>query len=191
MQSKKKKKRDGEAFLDGYKPALLIEKRNPNLHLLEGYPSYPYDEQNIFFFQNEREKQKFVQQFRSLEKDSYEECCLVGRTLGYPQKSVEFFARNCEIEKETGVYPNKEIAISLIWAGFYFTTNLYILIEEAKWMWETYTHPKAIENPLYLWTKETSFLEVPYGDFHQLAEAREYIKKKRGLLVHTKLQFFI
>ena len=45
-----RRKRDGEAFLDGYKPALFVEKTSTNLHLLEGYPSYSYMMRGIFYF---------------------------------------------------------------------------------------------------------------------------------------------
>jgi len=180
-------KRDGEAFLDGYKPALLIEKTSPNLHLLEGYPSYPYDEKNIFFFQNERVERKFLQQISNLKKDSYEECCLVGLTLGYPKKSVEFFAKEEEARNRTGELPNQNIRIGMIWAGFWFTTNLYIMLEEAKWMWETYTHPRAIENPMYLWlAADRKHFSVPYGDYSRLREVREYIMREWGLIVTNK-----
>jgi len=66
-------KRDYEAFLDGYKLALIMATRSKYLSLVEHYPSYRFDEEN-------------------------------------PWNSLE---------------------------------------EEARWMWETYTHPRAIENPAY------------------------------------------
>jgi len=182
-----KRKRDGEAFLDGYKPALLIEKTSPNLHFLEGYPSYSYDEKNIFFFQNERVERKFLQGIRNLKKDSFEEHCLVGLTLGYPKRSVEFFAKEQEVKDQKGELPNKEIRIGMIWAGFWFITNLYILIDETKWMWERYRHPKAVENPVFLWSDvNKKYLIVPYGDYDRLKEVHEYIMKERGLIVTNK-----
>ena len=175
----------GRAFLDGYKPAILIERDNPYLHLVRGYPSYQYDEWNILFFQNDELRRRFLSLLKGVEKGSYEECCLVGLTLGFPKKSVEFFARNDQIEKETGIFPMK-VAIGMMWAGISFTTHIDYVEHEARWLWDTYKHPKAIENPLYLWTKETSYLEVPYGDFDQLLKACEYIRKKRGLIVTNK-----
>jgi len=181
-----KRKGFGEAFLDGYKPAILIERDNPNLHLVNDYPSYSYDENLILFFQNEELRKQYKSKMKHVEKGSYEEDCLLGLTLGFPKKSVEFFARNFQIEKETGELPDKDVLISMEWAGISFTTHIDYVEHEARWLWDTYKHPKAIENPIYLWTKETSYLEVPYGDFDQLREASEYIRKKRGLVVTNK-----
>jgi len=185
QNSPSKRKSYGRAFLDGYKPAILVEKDNPNLHLVKGYPSYEYDEKFMLFFQSEKEREKFVNKVKYVEKDTYEKCCLLGLTLGFPKKSVEFFAKNDQIERETGVLPNRDVSIGMEWAGISFATHIDYVEHEARWLWETYQHPKAIENPLFLWTVETSYLEVPYGDFEKLAEARDYIRKKRGLISNT------
>ena len=173
-----KRKGFGEAFLDGYKPAILIERDHPNLHLLNDYPSYPFDEKLILFFQNEGLRKQYESKMEYLEKDTYEECCLLGLTLGFPQKSVEFFARNEQIRLRTGMLSNRGVSIGMEWAGICFTTHIDYVEHEARWL-----HPKAIENPLYLWTKETSYLEVPYGDFDQLIKTSEYIREKRGLII--------
>src|SRR5690606_39618135 len=163
MSSKKKNKRKsyGRAFLDGYKPAILIERDHPNLHLLKDYPSYPYDEKLILFFQDEKLRNQYLSKVKYVEKDTYEECCLLGLTLGFPKKSVEFFAKNDQVRLKTGVLPNREVELGMMWVGFSFSTHIDYVEHEARWLWDTYKHPKAIENPLYLWTKETSYLEVP------------------------------
>lgn len=71
----------------------------------------------------------------------------------------------------------------MVWAGFRFSTSLEILEEEARWMWESYRHPKAIENPMYFWSDKDSYLTVPYGDYAHLREVCQYIMKERGLIV--------
>lgn len=63
-------------------------------------------------------------------------------------------------------------------------------MNEAYLMWETYQHPKAIENPMYFWTdKVETYLSVPYGDYDRLhgnydrlREVRDYIMKQHGLI---------
>lgn len=83
--------------------------------------------------------------------------------------------------------PNRDVAIGMTWAVFWFSTSLEILEHEASWMWETYTHPKAIENPMYFWSdKDETYLSVPYGDYNRLREVREYIMQQRGLIVTNK-----
>jgi len=184
---KVKIKRDYEAFLDGYKPALIMAKCSKYLHLVEHYPSYCFDKDVIYFFQTNEQREEFIEKVYKVGKYTYEECILTGLMMGYPKKSVEFFARNDQVEKETGVLPNQDIAIGMVWAGFRFITSLDILIEEARWMWETYKHPKAIENPMYFWSdQDNTYLSVPYGDYDRLREVREYIMKERGLIVTNK-----
>lgn len=91
-------KRDYEAFLDGYKPALLIEsdaKMFPKL-IDENFPSviaYRRKDFDLYlFFQSEENKKKYLALNRGYEEDTYENHYLMGITLGFPKKSVEFFA---------------------------------------------------------------------------------------------------
>lgn len=179
-------KRDYEAFLDGYKPALIMATRSKYLSLVEHYPSYHFDEDVIYFFRTDEQRDWFIEKIEEVEKYTYEECILTGLLMGFPRKSVEFFANNERIRKETGVLPNRDVAIGMAWAGFRFSTSLEILEEEARWMWERYTHPRAIENPAYFWSKkDNAYLSVPYGDVERLREVRKYIMKERGLIVRS------
>lgn len=180
----KKIKRDFQALLDGYKPALIMYNDSKYITFVESFPRYNYNDELIYFFQNNSIKEKFITQMNTVERDSYQEYCLIGLTLGYPRKSVEFFAKEQVNKKRMRSRPNQEIRIDMIWAGFRFITSLDILIEEARWMWETYKHPKAIENPMYFWSdKDNTYLSVPYGDYDRLEEVREYIMKERGMIV--------
>jgi hypothetical protein len=73
--------------------------------------------------------------------------------------------------------------------GAVLLSNRWILFdayEEEKWLWSTYTHPKAIEEPFYLWSQEASYIKVKIGDFVQLKEVSGYIMKKRGLVPAVK-----
>lgn len=65
-----KRKGYGRAFLDGYKPAILIERDNPNLHHVNDYPSYSYDENLILFFQNEELRKQYESKMKHVEKGS-------------------------------------------------------------------------------------------------------------------------
>lgn len=183
----KRIKRDFQAFLDGYKPALIMDNDSRYFLRVKHFPRYCYNKYLTYFFQNDSLKEKFTTELKKVVRGSYEECCLIGLTLGYPKKSVEFFARNDQIEKEIGVLPNRDVAIGMAWAGFRFSTSLEFLEEEAKWMWETYQHPKANENPMYFWSdKENTYLSVPYGDVDRLREVRDSIMKERGSIVTNK-----
>jgi hypothetical protein len=173
-----RKKRDHEAFLDGYKPALIIEPYRQTYPLVEHYPHMKYDEDNTFFFHSEEQKQVFEKALHELERGSYEEELLIGSTIGFPLKSVEFFARSCEIKKVTGKMPE---SLGVIWAGFWFATDAEIAYEEGLWLWNTYKHPKTEGEPLYLWDDNID-IEVAQGDYNSLEKACAYIMEQRELI---------
>ncbi|MCH5585108.1 hypothetical protein MK805_09005 [Shimazuella sp. AN120528] len=176
-----RKKRDYEAFLDGYKPALVIEPYRQAYPLVEHYPCVEYDEDNTFHFHTEEQKRAFEEALNEVERGSYEEEFLIGSTLGFPQKSVEFFARGCEIKKETSKMPE---SLGVIWAGFWFATDAEIVHDEVVWLWNTYKHPRTEGETLYLWGDDIDIdIEVPHGDYNALEKACEYIREKRGIVI--------
>lgn len=54
----KKIKREYEAFLDGYKPAIVLESNSRYLHLVKDYPNYRYKEMFIYFFHTGEQREK-------------------------------------------------------------------------------------------------------------------------------------
>lgn len=169
------KKRDYQAFLDGYKPALVIEPYRQAYPLVEHYPRVEFDMDNNFHFHTEEKKREFEKALSMVERDSYEEEILIGSTLGFPPKSVEFFARCREIKKETGKMPE---SLGVIWAGFWFATNVEIVYEEVTWLWNTYKNPSTEGEPLYLWGEDID-LKVEHEDYDGLEKACEYIKERQ------------
>lgn len=173
-------KPEHEAFLDGYKPSILIGNDSEFISELEHYPSVLMDRNRDYisslFFYTEEAKQAYLEKIIDIEQDSYEDHYLLGITLGFPEKSVDFSARMRVYKAQTGE-PSKEerYAVGLIWAGFSFSTHMDYVSEEATWMWDTYKHPKSVEFPLYLCPSGNEILEVPYGDKTRLAEAYEQI----------------
>ncbi|MBA4602747.1 hypothetical protein [Thermoactinomyces mirandus] len=81
-----------------------------------------------------------------------------------------------------GEYPGieKKQVVGVEWAGFYFATYLDFIESEINWMWETYKHPKAVNNPLYLWAPDIEAIEIPYKNDTALKEAVHFIKLKRN-----------
>lgn len=181
-------KKDYEAFLDGYKPALLI-KNDAKIfsRLVEKYPSvlaYKRKDFDMYlFFQTEKCKKKYLHQNRRYEEDTYEDHYLLGVTLGFPKKSVEFFSElyggrlSLEEQQEKERYK-----VGIRWAGFCFSTHLDLIEQEIDWLWNQYLHPKSENQPLYVWDYEENYLEVPYRNLNKLREVCEYIRKKRGLI---------
>ncbi|SHF33820.1 hypothetical protein SAMN05444392_1167 [Seinonella peptonophila] len=175
------------AFLEGYKPAVITTKKNPFIPELIKYPhnsSFDSDSNLYIFFQEEQQKTEFEKQIENIQEESYDYHYIIGLTLGFPKRSVQFYANMRQLEEILGKYPEEEErnGIGVIWSGFFFSSHFVFFKEDVRWLWDTYTHPKAINHPLFLWTEETSYLEVPYGDFHRLNEMHEYILQKRGLV---------
>jgi len=149
--------------------------------------------QNIYsyiFFQTAKQRDDYAKKMRNVKRDvgSFAFHYHVGIALGFPKKSVMEYAKWRVVERKVGKYPEEERkrSIGVIWAGFFFISYLDICVDEVRWMWETYHHPKAIENPLYLHSEHERF-EIQYGDVKRLREVREYIMKERGLIpIHTK-----
>jgi hypothetical protein len=180
-----KLKAEYEAFLDGYKPAILIGEDSKNIQELEAYPSILIDRNRDYmshlFFQTETAKQTYMNAILDIELDSYEDHYLLGMTLGLPEKSVDYFARVQQKKLGTRAQELQESGVGIIWAGFSFSANVEDLIAEVKWMWQTYQHPAAIEHSLYLCPVGNDMLEVPYGDEARLEEANAEIREIRGL----------
>lgn len=181
-----------DAFLDGYKPAIQIETFHSRFEDVSSssHPRVPYmdSEELMMFFQSEKEKMNYLERIEGVNRFSYEANIVLGLTLGFPKKSVEYFSEMQEaMQQSDELFANmKRYELGIEWAGFYFSTHFDLVEEETKWLWSTYTHPKAIEEPFYLWSQETSYIEVAFGDFDQLKEVRGYIMKKRGLVPAVK-----
>lgn len=174
-------KHDYAAFLDGYKPMLILEHYKKATSLVETYPQFRYNDDLSFYFHLVEQKAQFVEALSRVERGSYEETYLTGTALGYPRKSVEFFAQNAEIEERTGESPNRKYSLIMIWAGFRFATHMDFVYSEAKWLWDTYKHPKTEGEPLYLWGNGID-IEVKHKDFGALKQVCEYIQEKREVV---------
>ncbi|MRG29086.1 hypothetical protein [Laceyella tengchongensis] len=183
-------KRYEQAFLDGYKPVTIGWKgklfneiyyeqliKYPHINPYEGNPN------GYIFFQNNQLKETYLERMKAA-KNEYEKHIVLGEMLGFPEKSVKKYAEMRVLEDELGEYPEIEgkQAVGVEWAGFYFTTYLDFIESEIQWLWETYQHPKAVNNPLCLWSKDVDAIEILYGDCGAINEAVRFIKEKRNLV---------
>jgi hypothetical protein len=179
-------KREHEAFLDGYKPALLISPRSKFFDIVSktDFPRItPFDDEDNshIFFQTEHHKLLYSSQIEGVSLRTYDFHKIVGKTLGFPKESVLYFAKMRDLEEEIGNYPEDERinGVGVIWAGFFFASHLEFVEREVQWLWNTYQHEKAVGQPLYLWTKETDYIVVQYLDFARLKELKEEIQEGR------------
>lgn len=182
------KKMHWEAFSDGYKPAILLKRTAKFFPKVSGFPFIqPFnslDPDGCIIFRSENQKEAYQQQIKSVVEDTYQWHYIVGQTLGYPEKSVEWFSHVFADKKKTGK-DNGDIAlfgVGVVWAGFFFKTNVKYLSEEIQVLWNRYQHPKAVENPLYLRT-DTGYIEISYGDLEHVRRVQRNVMRQRGLVI--------
>lgn len=180
------RKRPEEGFLSGYKPAVLASPKSPFYDDLVQYPHItPFDPEprSYIFFHTEQQKQDYKERIDGVEWGTYDFHYIVGNSLGFPLPSVTYYASMRELENQIGEYPKSErvYGIGIIWASFFFSSHIDWCPQEIKWLWDTYNHPKANGLPLYLWSRETSYIEVPYLDFEAIRSAQEQIREARNL----------
>jgi hypothetical protein len=154
------RKREHFAFLDGYKPALLISPRSPFFEdvAVSDFPKItPFDEEpeSHIFFQTEKQTEEYQRKIKGVALRSYDFYMIVGENLGFPKRSVEYFAKMRALEDKIGYYPEDERlnGLGIIWAGFFFASHLDFAEQEAEWLFDTYQHEKAIGLPLYIYDK--------------------------------------
>lgn len=179
-------KRWYSAFLDGYKPATIELRTHESYEQLKIYPHiHPYNshsEDCCMFFQTEEQKREYITQRALVQEDSYDYHVLVGTTLGFPSKSVTFFADYFTRDDRGEDIRIMKHKVGIRWAGFYFATHLDMVEGEARWLWDTYRGVKTAGEPLVLVAIGDDNYEVPHLDWNALATAVQKIKKNRGLL---------
>jgi len=181
--------RPEEAFMMGYKPACTCQKGNPRLkpyfdRLVAGeYPCFLMNHLNTYmFFHTEEQKLWFLRKIEGLRYNSPEYIRILGIELGFPKKSVEYFAHLWE-QEEKGV-PFKVLhrdAVGVNCSGFVFKTHIDYLVEEVSWIWNTYNLPKEAQCPTRVGYEESMYY-VEYGDYRQLRETQEIIRREIGLV---------
>jgi hypothetical protein len=181
------RKREHFAFLDGYKPALLISPRNQHFETIvaTNFPHVvPFDDEagSHMFFQTEEQKEDYLKRMEGVGLRSYEFNMIVGEVLGFPVRSVEYFSKMRVLEDKIGYYPEEEeqTKVGVAWAGFFFSSHIEFVEQEIHWLFDTYQHEKAVGLPLYLRTLEDGYIEIPYGDFAKLQLVVQAIRERRN-----------
>ncbi|MCH5584240.1 hypothetical protein MK805_04565 [Shimazuella sp. AN120528] len=183
-----KQKREHFAFLDGYKPALLISPRNPFFEtvLATDFPSItPFDDEpgSYIFFQTEKQKEEYQRKIEGVALRSYDFHMIVGETLGFPMRSVKYYAEMRGLEDKLGHYPEieRQEKIGVNWAGFFFSSHIDFVVEEVQWLFNTYQHEKAVGLPLCLsrLAEGLGSVDIPYGDITKLCAVVREIQEER------------
>lgn len=175
--------RDLDAFLLGYKPALLdtVLSEDFATMLPDLKRKYPYITEGIglrddvttyMFFQTEEQKKSFQQQLEKVAPKSPEFHKILGLALGYPPKAVEFHSKLWSENEEA-----KQLELRKVGMHYYGITcngNVDDLIENCLWLWDTYNFPDGPKDTLEV-RIHTNFYPVEYKDVDTLKKLQEQV----------------
>lgn len=164
-------KHEIQSFLYGYKPSYL-HARGFNFPYqtedeIKQLGQYPFVEvvslgsyQQVLYFQNDELKDKFISSGIDYTKDSREFQLLLGYTLGYPPKAVQYFVKHYW---NNGIIDAvREDKIRMSYCGFSFAACICDLEENSEWLWNTYGYPGDIEVMRRLNNKKRIEWTIPF-----------------------------
>lgn len=177
-----------ESFLNGYKPAVLMNPNRDDEKDFIPLARYPFVENiqvfdlagQVLYFQNEQLKQDYLYQSKNTsDPHSPEFHRLLGLTLGFPPKAVDFYVSEL-------MSPNnyREDRVGLDYCGISCISGLDDLLENAYFLWN---RNKNQNEELEIWHKSTpesksKTYEIRYQDYDQLLQVQKEIVR----LLHTK-----
>lgn len=133
-----------QSFLSGIKPACFenLDLLDPEIQAqLKRYPFHQNYENAAIFFQNEALKEQFLQQTEGLSLDSPTYHKVLGLTLGFPPKAVEFYANYYEWQlrdRTSAVHHYFTHKVGYRYAGVMCEGHIDDLVENAEWLWNRY-----------------------------------------------------
>jgi hypothetical protein len=136
------------AFLVGYKPAVITRPSFRHFsYMIEHFPYVDQGDsyQNHIFFQEEWMKGQYIDeiQYISAEGLNPDYARVIGKYLGYPPQSIDYYCRYLMSEDEKG-------KIGIYYAGINFSSHIDLLYNEIQWLQRTYRHPISMELPHYI-----------------------------------------
>jgi hypothetical protein len=179
-----------DAFLAGLKPSYFtttaVNNVKEELDSLKDYPCLDQgveiaeDETCYLFFQDRQAMDDFSKRIKGFTTKDLEFKKILGLTLGYPPKSVDFFIRK-EIEKQLALY-----SVALSYCGCTALTHVDDITEVANWYWNTYDHKESLQlGMLDRSIGRWRLLESPYQDQEELldlqSKALEIIHRSHAL----------
>lgn len=179
-------KSDEQALLDGYKPAIASMRGRTYEDLKQLYPyiQSSVNPESLIFFQNESHKKVYLERTKNVVEGSPEFEYILGITLGFPERSARWFSQIMERKQELGELPPEKAlyGIGVYWAGFSFVSHIEYVDEEIQELWNTYDHPKANENSLYVSAIGAGKYEISHGDLEQVRKVQREVMISRNLI---------
>lgn len=173
------------SFLCGLKPTLLLAEQQKGFTSMLAYPNTEIhlipNRHQCLFFHTEQDKQTWIDRTQNMEHTSPEFHRILGLTLGYPPKAVDFFVKREECKKQgkfNELQRLKSKVVGLHYAGISCNGNYEDLISNARWLWDTYKQEEQLKVRV-----DSSYVFVEYRNDKKLAEIMETFKETSVTLV--------
>jgi hypothetical protein len=186
-----------DAFLKGYKPAFLeVPNHKYTTEKLDTLlAKYPYVDDKAYdlfdgkafylFFQDEALRTRFRADMERTGFTKGEIDRVLGITLGFPPKSVDFYVRMMT-EKRNGnieAYQRmKKQKVGMGYCGCYFGSGVADFLENALWLLEQYPFQEAKDEGMFVRIGLEDRLRVPVNSYRQLTEFHQYILQKSSAM---------
>lgn len=170
-----KKIKDYDSFLQGYKPALLLNEKQQYIpDKVKNYPSLQvkvFEIHQTLFFQNEKIKKEFIDNIRYIQEDSRDYHKILGLTLGFPPNSVEFFSA-----LEVPFNDKEEERITVEYCGLNFVSSIYIIEDDLVWLWNKLNIDKVTKIRPYPLRNNLSY-SIRFKELNSLKAVLEHRKR--------------
>jgi hypothetical protein len=177
-----------EMFVQGLKPAIYRNSFDKQFveklpYLKEHYPYISHrkialipEAETYLFFQNERMKEDFLRKLNQISSPfSPDFHRLLGHTLGFPPKAVEYFAQTKMGTVEAELLNKRKVG--MYYLGIGCSGDIYDLVENVHWLWDTYQINKEMEVRL-----GCSMITIPFGKTEMLERIKEEHEQKLVLV---------
>ncbi len=184
-----------EAFLEGRKPATYVNlgiiSRPELISKLMKYPKINEFGDFWMFFRNDRMKSRYMKQMNGIKPGTPERQYILGITLGYPPKAVDFYTRYFEWQLR-----EREVAkdwffthnVAMKYHGIMFVSHVDDLEENARWLWDTYQIDEEIcIEAIKMPERENERFIVQFRNLSDITDVREKAKqvlKYNSLTLH-------
>lgn len=167
-----------DAFLAGLKPA-IYEKKDPRY---DRYPHIILHNDLCLYFQTENMKRQFINNTKNVSFPSLEFERILGLTLGFPPKAVEYYVAIHQEQRKNG--DTSGLELGLHYCGVECLTSLHDLTDNVLWLWDQYSHPSILEISVLRENESGKFvemLEVSYQDRNKLAKIQNELRRKEAI----------
>lgn len=169
-----------QLFMAGLKPAILLAEQQSDFQYVADYPSVPIhlleNRHQQLFFRTEKERDDWITHTQDVDHQSLVFHQKLGIVLGYPPKAVKHYVNRLKLQKENinldELSKVNSKSIGLHYAGIACNSNIDDLVDNVRWLWDTYQQDKMLNV-----RHDTSLIAIQYRDETELKNVYNQLHK--------------